>query len=107
MKATPNVKTLLLFDDFNYSETNRLVNGFRVIVNNLTKLESFGWLISDITHHGLLYSLDVAMTGLPEEFCKEMSEKFRNKDHIAADELASYQLQRHKSSILDLKGTDD
>lgn len=106
MTTIPNVKTLLLLEE-TYPPVEwktDFINCFRAIANNFTNLESLRLLILRKSYHELLYSLDAAITGLPEEFCKETSMKFRNKDRLSADELVSHQLIRQNSSILNLKG---
>lgn len=106
MKATPNVKTLLITeDDFIWSNTNFSTN-FRDIFDNLTKLERLGWLIHTATHHEVLYKLDAAVTGLPSILCKKMSKKFLHKTFLSPEELVSYQLHPENSSILNLKGKE-
>lgn len=105
MKATPNVTTLLLVeDDFPWTENANVSIDFQKIVTYVPKLESLGLLICRLLYRQLLYKLDTVMTGLPEKLCKELSKKFRTKDHLSADEVATYQLRREKPSILDLKG---
>lgn len=105
MKATPNVTTLLLVeDDFPWMEKANLSIDFQKIVTNVPKLESLGLQICRGLYRQLLYKLDSVMTGLPEKVCKELSKKFRTKDHLTANEVAKYQLGREKASILDLKG---
>lgn len=104
MMATPNVTTLLIQEsEIPWDDRSVSIN-FREISNLLPKLQSFGWLICRLTHHDLLHSLDAAITGLPVEFCKKNSEKFRVKDSLSAGELGFYQTQKRISSILDLKG---
>lgn len=104
MRATPNVTTLLLVENKFCWDENVSID-FQNISNNLPKLESFGWLMCRSVYKKLLYILDAAITGLPGKFCKELSKKFRNKDHLSADEVASYEVRRERASILDLKGT--
>lgn len=109
LKMTPNVKTLLLCEycpncDPITGRNYKFINGFRVILNNLPKLQTFEWVISQSIHLELLYSLDAAVTGLPEYFCWEMSEKLLNEDNLSANDLALIELEREHSSILDLKG---
>lgn len=106
MKATPNVKKLFMLDKFDLYTNEGFIDGFREVTNNLRKLESINWVIYAGTHHDLMYSLDSSVTGFTFEFCKRNSTNFRNKDHLSADELASYQLERKYSSILDLKGKE-
>lgn len=117
MKATPNVKTLLetlLMVDDEYADGYRTVegsnlnsiNGFHAVLNNLPKLEHFGWVISTLTPRDLLNELDVLITGLPKIFCYKMVEKYRERDSLSPVELVAYQLKRRSSSILDLKGKD-
>lgn len=99
MKATPNVTKLFI------DENSDPLSSFRTIANYLTKLQSFYWSFCRYTHRrDLMYSLDAAITGLSEEFCKENSVKFRSKDSLNPDEIASHQLQSRDPSILDLKG---
>lgn len=105
MKATPNVKTLLIVEDeYPMMEKARVLIDFGAIASNLTKLESFGWTIGRFGYQDLLHILDEVITGFPATFCRKMSAKFRNKDHLTADELATYQSKRHNPSILDLHG---
>lgn len=106
IKATPNVQTLLLVDEyFDLFEDDRdFIKGFQMITNNLTKLESFFWALFGITHHSLMHFLDAVITGLSVKFCEKLSAKLKNKNHLSAEKLAYYQLQRQNSSILDLKG---
>lgn len=105
MKATPNVTTMLIIeDDFPWSPNPNVAIDFQQIASNLPKLESFGWLICRSVYRSLLHKLDAAITGLPETLCKKLAVMFRNKNHLTADEVASYQLQRENASILDLKG---
>lgn len=111
MRATPNANTLLMVDGYVWDEgegDSNFVDQFRAIARNLTKLEHFGWVISRSTHYDLLYSLDSAITGLPEDICKNLLAKFRNEQRLPGD-LASYESKRIRPSILDLKGktTDD
>lgn len=98
MKATPNVKTLLILED------DFIWPNFHDIFDNLTKLKSLGWLINSATHHELLYKLDAVVTGLHPKLCKIMSKKFRHKNCLSPEELVSYQLRPENSSILNLKG---
>lgn len=105
MRATPNVKTLLIEENEMILDNSRVSIDFGAIANVLPKIQYFALLICRITHHDLLHSLDVAITGLPEKFCKKYSWKFRNRDSLTAEELNLYQLERRSSSILDLKVT--
>lgn len=103
MKATPNVKTLLI-EERGLSMRQGFSINFHAIANYLPKLQSFGWLICTITYHDLRHLLDAVITGLPVAFCEKHSDKFRYRDSLSADELAFYQLQQRNYSILDLKG---
>ncbi|XP_037027819.1 uncharacterized protein LOC119068331 [Bradysia coprophila] len=104
IKATPNVTTLLLVEDeFPWTANVRLPVDFQKITTNLPKLESLGLLICRPLYSDLLYKLDAVITGLPEKFCKELSKKFRTKNHLSPDEIAMYESRREKASILDLK----
>lgn len=103
LKATPNLTTLIIEeDDITWDKTVSI--NFELIANSLPKLQSFGWLIRRVTHHDLLHSLDAAITGLPENLCRKLSNKFRNMDSLTAAALAAYQLKPRNPSILDLKG---
>lgn len=106
MQITPNIKTLILSEGTPFTNygVESFVDGFRVILNNLKKLEVFGWTVWRMTHHDLLYSLDAAITGFPEDFCKKMSAKLRNKDGLSAQQITSHERLREHSSILQLKG---
>lgn len=104
MKATPNVTTLLIGEIEYHWPTTPFPIDFRTIANSLPKLQFLGWLICMPMDHDLLHLVNAAITGFPLEFCKENSEKFRNRDSLSPDELAIYQLQRRNASILDLKG---
>lgn len=105
LKMTPNVKTFLLAEDTPYQDVrDNFIKGFQVIVNNLTKLETFGWVFLKLTHQDLLYKLDAAITGFPEDFCEKMSLKFRTENMLSANDRASIEPQRKHSTILDLKG---
>lgn len=103
---TPNVKILAMDEELSWSDARdreAFVTEFRIIVRNLSKLEAIDWYVCNSTHHDLLYSLDSAITGFTDTFCKEMSLKFRNENHLSAIETAAIDSQRKYPSILDLK----
>lgn len=105
LMASPNVTTLLMVENWFPSNENEMVSiDFQNIASSLPKLESFGWLICRNTYLRLMHTLDAAITGIPEQVSKELSEKLRNKDHLSAGDVASYLLRRDRASILDLKG---
>lgn len=105
MKMTPNVKTLVLDTDYSFAlDSDSELVDFGKFSKHWPKLEHFGWQIDIATHCCLPYKLDAAITGLPEKFCKKLSEKFRKKNRLSSTEVAANHLNREKSSILDLKG---
>lgn len=104
MRLTPNVKTLIVDGDYSFQLNEKALVDFAKISKNWPKLESFGWQIDVGTHHSLLQKLDALISGLPENVCKNLSEKFRSKNRLSPFEVAEHHLKREKSSILDLKG---
>lgn len=100
MKMTPNVKTLLIVT---YDHEPLTIN-FNAISTYLPKLNSLGWQIYAESHQQLQYKLDAMITGFSEKFCKKMAVKLRNKDHLSAETVDSYEEYRKYYSILNLKG---
>lgn len=106
MKITPNVRTLLIVADSSFDPEHTVLVDFKKISKNWPKLENFGWQIDATVQSNLLHKLDAVITGISENLCKELSEKFRSKNHLSASELAMYQLEHIKTPILAMKGKE-
>lgn len=105
MKMFPNVKTLLIIEDCDDYYFDPIFN-FREISKHWPNLENLGWKAYTDTRFDVMYQLDAIITGLPENFCEKLSDKFRKLDYVSAAEAFDYQLKRTNSSILDLKGKE-
>lgn len=96
IKRTPNVKTLTVKCNLMIQHIN-----FEDISTHLPKLTKLRWTIHSCA--SLRYRLDAMITGLPKKFCKKLAPKFRDVDHLTAEETSRY-WKRCNPSILDLKG---
>lgn len=105
MKLTPNVKTLLVGGTQDRPPTMN----FKVISTHLKTLENLGWQIYANSQQGLQSNciMDSIITGFSGTFCKKKSAQFRDKDHLPAQTVASYERYRKNFSILDLKGREN
>lgn len=103
IKRTPNVTTLSIREDKSI-QLNQTPLNFGDISMYLPKLQNFSWHIS--MSRSLRYKLDALITGLPEDFCRQLAKKFRYNNNMSMERISRY-LKPLNSSIIDLSGKID
>lgn len=86
------MKTLsLLIDDYANGFMGFDVMGFQSFATFWPNLEYIGWQIYTWDRREVMYELDAIITGLPTIVCKQLAEKFRDREHLSPSKAPAHQ----------------